>query len=592
MKLLTKFIWSSIALGGITFCLSVGSELLLKKVENSTEILHAQAERASQTVLDLKVSLRDQLAALRNYIILKRQPSDMKNYYQAMSKFILNLEELETLIPDNNEIAVVRRRHQFLIRLATDLQDTPTLPERTYQDLLAINSFKEDIDFSLDALIEQVDAQNALAKQQSQHLKQVVQIFRYTVTGVIVLVFVGQFVLILLPVIRAIEKLQLGAVKIGAGNWDYRLKIKTQDEIEQLADEFNQMAEKLAESYYLLEQKVIARTAELTATNQNLEKEVIERKQTETELQQTLQRLQQTQAQLIQTEKMSSLGQLVAGVAHEINNPVNFIYGNTIHASDYIEELLNIIQLYQKYYPQPASEIQEAIENSELDFLMADLPKILSSVRLGADRIREIVLSLRNFSRLDESEMKAVNIHEGLDNTILILQNRLKIKSANCAIEVIKQYGDLPLIECYAGQLNQVFMNLLTNAIDALESSLTSDEISVSERGDRPIKNEDRSKKPTLTISTQLIGKNNVLIQIADNADGMSEEVKKRIFDPFFTTKPVGKGTGLGLSISYQIVVEKHGGILRCESETGRGTELAIEIPVQQTCPVTAALLV
>ncbi|MGE5660550.1 MAG: ATP-binding protein [Actinomycetota bacterium] len=592
MKLLTKFIWSSLALGGLTFCLSVGSELLLKKVDDSTEILHTKADRASQTVLALKVSLRDQLAALRNYIILKRQPSDMTNYYQKMSNFIMNLDELETLIPDKNKIAVVRRRHQFLIRLATDIQDTPALPERTYQDFLALNSFRKDIDFSLDTLIEQVNNQNALAKQEAQHLKQVVQIFRYTVTGVIVLVFVGQFVLILLPVIRAIEKLQLGAVKIGAGNWDYRLEIRTQDEIEQLADEFNQMAEKLAESYHLLEQKVIARTAELTATNQNLEKEVIERKQTEAELQQTLQRLQQTQAQLIQTEKMSSLGQLVAGVAHEINNPVNFIYGNTIHASDYIEELLNIVQLYQKYYPQPASEIQEAIENSELDFLMADLPKILSSIRLGADRIREIVLSLRNFSRLDESEMKAVNIHEGLDNTLLILQNRLKIKSANCAIEVIKQYGDLPLIECYAGQLNQVFMNLLTNAIDALECSLASDEISASERGNTPIKHEARPKKPTITISTQLIGKNNVLIQIADNADGMSEDVKKRIFDPFFTTKPVGKGTGLGLSISYQIVVEKHGGILRCESETGQGTEFSIKIPVQQTCPLTAALLV
>ncbi|MFB2836906.1 CHASE domain-containing protein [Floridanema evergladense] len=295
------------------------------------------------------------------------------------------------------------------------------------------------------------------------------------------------------------------------------------------------------------------------------------------QLKQTLEELQKTQTQLIQTEKMSSLGQLVAGVAHEINNPVNFIYGNLSHVDDYIQELIELINLYQRYYPNPTSEIQDYYETSEIDFLIADLPKILSSMRIGAERIRQIVLSLRNFSRFDEADMKAVDIHEGIDNTLLILQNRLKAKPNHPAIEVIKEYGKLPQIECYAGQLNQVFMNIITNAIDALDSY-----------------NEERSQQEILNnpsiikICTAVIGEGTkenaqrVLIKIADNGPGISPEAKKRLFDPFFTTKPVGKGTGLGLSISYQIVVEKHGGLLTCESELGKCTEFIIEIPMNQ----------
>jgi GAF domain-containing protein len=285
---------------------------------------------------------------------------------------------------------------------------------------------------------------------------------------------------------------------------------------------------------------------------------------------QNLQDLQQTQAQLIQTEKMSGLGQLVAGIAHEINNPVNFIYGNLNHATDYTKNLLSLLEIYQQQYPDYSPEIGEFAENIDLEFLVEDLPKLLLSMQVGADRIRQIVLSLRNFSRLDESQMKAVDIHEGLESTMLILQHRLKSNGDSAKIVLVKEYGNLPLVECYAGQLNQVFMNVLVNAIDALQSDKLLDRKFVT---------------PQIKISTavgQLNGNvPSAVIRISDNGSGISESIRQRIFDPFFTTKPVGKGTGLGLSISYQIVVEKHGGVLKCSSESGKGTEFAIEIPLR-----------
>ncbi|WP_414563529.1 MULTISPECIES: GAF domain-containing protein [unclassified Anabaena] len=289
------------------------------------------------------------------------------------------------------------------------------------------------------------------------------------------------------------------------------------------------------------------------------------------QLEQTLTELQETQSQLIQTEKMSSLGQLVAGVAHEINNPINFIYGNLSHASNYTQHLLELLDLYKLHYPQPNLDICSFIKTIDLEFLREDLPKTISSMQMGAERIRSIVLSLRNFSRLDEADNKAVDLHEGIENTLLILQHRLKSSANLSSIEIIKDYGNLPLVECYAGQMNQVFMNILSNAIDALE-----------EQGIKA-KAENNLSSPKIWISTQVsLDKCRLLVRIADNGPGMTEEVKKRIFDPFFTTKSVGKGTGLGLAISYQIVVEKHGGVMECISEIGKGTEFWIEIPIQR----------
>lgn len=278
-------------------------------------------------------------------------------------------------------------------------------------------------------------------------------------------------------------------------------------------------------------------------------------------LEKALQDLQETQTQLIQTEKMSSLGQLVAGIAHEINNPVNFIHGNVNCAHDYIDNLISLLNLYRQTYPQPAPEIIAKSEEIDLEFLLSDLPQLLKSMQVGTERIAKIVLSLRSFSRLDEADRKAVDIHAGLDDTLLILQYNLKAKGNASKVNVIKDYGDLPLVECYAGQLNQVFMNILSNAIDAFPKE---------------------SENPTIRIKTELNG-DRAIISISDNGTGMNSNVQKSLFNPFFTTKPVGQGTGLGLAISYQIVVEKHGGTLQCQSELDKGTEFRIEIPVNAT---------
>ncbi len=294
--------------------------------------------------------------------------------------------------------------------------------------------------------------------------------------------------------------------------------------------------------------------------------------------------LQKTQSQLIQTEKMSSLGQLMAGVAHEINNPVNFIYGNLNHANRFVQNLLDAIALYHQNYPEPPPEITKFLDEIDFEFLQQDLPKMLSSMKLGAERIRQIVLSLRNFSRTDQEGQKACNIHEGIDSTLLILQNRFKAYDDRPAINLTKHYGDIPIVKAYAGQLNQVFMNILSNAIDAIDDRLMRKNFAKTDSIETDSIGKDFVGEITITTklspSTDQNQQPMVMIQITDNGAGIPEEIRNKLFDPFFTTKPVGKGTGLGLSISYQIVVEKHQGRLDCLSTVGAGTEFSIVIPI------------
>ncbi|MBD2296390.1 GAF domain-containing protein [Anabaena sphaerica FACHB-251] len=283
-------------------------------------------------------------------------------------------------------------------------------------------------------------------------------------------------------------------------------------------------------------------------------------------LQQALRDLQLAQTQLIQSEKMSSLGQLVAGVAHEINNPLNFICGNLRYVAEYAKDLLHLLQDYQKFLPVAPPALQSELDNIDLEFIIQDLPKLLDSMKLGTDRIVEIVQSLKNFSRHDEAQMKPVNIHDGIDGTLMILHHRLKAGIHRPAIEISKDYAKLPLIECYPGQLNQVFMNILSNAVDALEEKMEHQEIS--------------TYTPQITIRTEILENEGVVVRITDNGQGMKEEVMRRMYDPFFTTKEVGKGTGLGMAISHQIVVDRHRGLLKCRSQPGEGTEFWIQIPV------------
>jgi len=339
-----------------------------------------------------------------------------------------------------------------------------------------------------------------------------------------------------------VEGFQIGAV-------DYITKPFQQEEVlarVKLHLKLHVLAEKLEEKNMLLEQKVV-------------------------EVSKAYEDLQQMQIKLIQSEKMSGLGQLAAGIAHEINNPINFIAGNLGHAQEYAHNLLKILRLYQEDYVNPTPRIQAAIDEIELEFLEEDFIKILKSINLGTQRIQEIVKSMRIFSRVDEAEVKTVNIHEGIDSTLTLLHHRLKAKPDHPEIELIKEYGQLPQVECHAGQLNQVFMNIISNAIDALDES--NQQRSFAEIQQDPNR---------IQISTKVIDDNWVAIHISDNGRGVCETVGPKLFDPFFTTKPIGKGTGLGLSISYQIIVEKHGGRLYCQPVSGKGIEFVIEIPIRQ----------
>ncbi|MBX9256578.1 hybrid sensor histidine kinase/response regulator [Desmonostoc muscorum CCALA 125] len=279
--------------------------------------------------------------------------------------------------------------------------------------------------------------------------------------------------------------------------------------------------------------------------------------------------LQQTQTQLIQAEKVAALGQLTAGIAHEVNNPINFIAGNLNFVEKYVQEIVSLLHLYQKYLPEPPEEIKTAIEKSEIEFLLNDLFKIIQSMQVGTNRVIEIVSSLNNFSRHREAGKKLANLHEGIESTLLILGHRFKANADRPAIRIIKEYGNLPPIECFPGEINQVFMNLICNAIDAIEKT----------HKNKSFKQIDQYPG-VIKIKTEVIGEQ-VILRIADNGSGINKADETKIFDAFYTTKPVGKGTGLGLSIAYQIVVNNHHGKLTYHSNPGEGIEFIIELPIR-----------
>lgn len=368
---------------------------------------------------------------------------------------------------------------------------------------------------------------------------------------------------------RPVIELTKATEQISAGDYDRVLSLFQQgtlpDEISLLASSFDRMTNQIQQ-----------REAALEEANTTLEHQVAQRTQELQEkniaLQQTLHDLQKTQTQLIQTEKMSSLGQLVAGIAHELNNPLNFIQCNLVHTQDYLEHLVDLLNLYQAHCPTPPPEIQAKSEEVSLVFLQADLPKMLSSMEVGTARIGKIIKSLRLFSRLDEAELKEVDLHDGIDSALMLLSHRLRGTSTRPDIHVVKHYGVIPRVECYAGQLNQVFMNILVNAIDALESE--EDRPEASRLTLTPM-------HPEIQIRTECINDSFIAIHIRDNGPGMPESVRQHVFDPFFTTKEVGKGTGLGLSICHQIVTEKHNGKLHCISTPGLGSEFVIELPIR-----------
>ncbi|MCU0548096.1 MAG: ATP-binding protein [Leptolyngbya sp. Prado105] len=576
MRISSKFSSSSIVIAIVMAAVLVGGQSWVRRAQEDIFIKRQKLNDGLEAVHQMRANLRGQVNRLKDIVLLNDQNSS--DFKQEQQGFLDAINQFERGFGGNVEVAQIKNQFQSLKRISSKTLKPSDHPiEHLQADFSEINRFEADISRHLEKLLKDFLQKDGESRKELGRLKRIDQVVTYAALGLIILVLGAQYWLILMPVIRSIEKLQFGASELAQGNLNYRLNFNTGDEIEQLANEFDHMTDRLRESYVSL----LDRSTEVIVTNQKLETEITERKVIELDLRESeallrqqkldleaaIQELQHAQFQLIQSEKMSSLGQLVAGIAHEINNPVNFIHGNVVYVDRYVKDITELVEICQQKAPELVSEFEDE-RDLELSFIQQDLGKILSSMKIGTERIRQIVLSLKSFSRMDEAEFKPVNIHEGIDSTLMILQHRLEQRNLP-AIQIVKDYDDLPCVECYAGQLNQVFMNIIANAIDALEDKHS-------------------TTNAHIKIRTSMIYSNWVEIAISDNGCGIPESARSRIFDPFFTTKPVGRGTGMGMSISYQIITQKHKGKLDYTSTLGEGTEFVIQIPIQQTIPIEA----
>jgi len=568
-------------------------ELSLLNIQSETQaLIELQAARSPSTenvkmlkdIAGFQTSSALAGASLRSYIIT-RAPDFRFEYAGkrrvANQQWATITNNLEQLTPAQKEkIEDIRTYRQQFTDIVPELLDKAQ-SDRYREDLFVLKTQAEPLATSMEALLDEI------VQQQQQRLEDELELskaglikaqWQTLVGSLIALVVTFRLTLLLRQKIAdPIVRLTQATAQIIEGNLEAKTTVESEDEIGSLAIIFNQMTDYLKASH-----------ENLKHNNTALEIQKAELESKNIQINQALEALRATQAQLIQTEKMSSLGQMVAGIAHEINNPVSFIHGNLSCIQEYTQDLTDLIALYERCYTDKRAEIRAKKEEIDLDFLVADMPRTIISMQTGTQRIRDIVLSLRNFSRLDESNTKLADISEGIESTLLVLQSRLSIQTFRPAISLTKQYGELPKIECYPGQLNQVFLNVLINAIDAIDSVCNKDEAShqSSDRNTQtnaPKTNRAWQPKITITTTTQLTKNNRqqINVEIQDNGEGMDTLTQQNMFDPFFTTKPVGSGTGMGLSISHKIVVDRHHGTLECVSEKGVGTTLRITLPCE-----------